>query len=132
MKKIVLVEDDTMLAEIYQIQLRQAGFSCLIAANGVVGVGMIKSELPDLVLLDLMLPELSGDQVLKTMRENDWGKDIPVLVLTNISEAEAPDGLHELGIEGYIVKANLSNDQLVQKVSEIVGTDANSKKEVNA
>lgn len=120
MKKIVLVEDDTMLAEIYQARLKQAGYNCLLAINGVAGISTIKSEQPDLVLLDLMLPELSGEDVLKAMRSNDWGKNIPVLILTNISESEAPPGLRELGIEGYIVKANISNNQLDEIVNGIL------------
>lgn len=69
-----------------------------------------------------MLPQLSGDEVLAQMRKHDWGKDIKVIVLTNISEAEAPDGLRELGIERYIVKANISNDQLDQIVTETLAS----------
>jgi DNA-binding response OmpR family regulator len=121
MNKILLIEDDEMLAEIYQTRLQQAGFDCKIANNGLSGVALAQTYTPDLVLLDLMLPEISGDEVLKTMRQSDWGKDIKVLVLTNISEAEAPDGIRELGIEGYIVKANLANDQLVEAVKKALG-----------
>jgi CheY-like chemotaxis protein len=124
MPKILLVEDDELLAEIYQTRLQLAGYECVIANNGLNGVAMVKKHLPDLVLLDLMLPELSGDEVLKIMRESDWGKDIKVLVLTNISEAEAPNGLFDLGIEGYVVKANLANNQLAEAVEKVLGPPA--------
>ena len=126
MTKIALVEDDKMLAEIYQTRLQLAGYDCLVANDGASGLSLIKQELPDLVLLDLMLPMLSGDDILREMRRNDWGKNIKVLVLTNISESEAPDDLRGLGIEGYIVKANLVHNQLAETVGNILGTDATS------
>lgn len=121
MAKIVLVEDDVMLAEIYQTRLQLAGFTCLVANDGLSGLLLIEKEKPDLVLLDLMLPQLSGDDVLRRMRATDWGKDIKVIFLTNISESEAPDGLDKLGFERYIVKANLSNNQLAEIVTETLG-----------
>ncbi len=118
MAKIVIVEDDQMLAEIYQTRMQLAGYLCHVAYDGLSGLALIRQVQPDLVLLDLMLPQLSGDAVLAQMRKNTWGKNIKVIVLTNISEAEAPDGLRELGIESYIVKANISNDQLDKVVAD--------------
>lgn len=118
MGKVVLVEDDKMLAEIYQTRLQLAGFDCLVANDGASGLALIKQEMPELVLLDLMLPFMSGDEILREMRHSDWGKDIKAIFLTNISESEAPEGIKELGFEQYIVKANLVNNQL----AEIVGT----------
>lgn len=125
MTKIVLVEDDVMLAEIYQTRLKLAGYDCLVANDGVSGLALIKKELPGLVLLDLMLPQMSGDDILRQMRKTDWGKRIKAIFLTNISESEAPEGLKQLGFERYIVKANLMNDQLV----EIVGQELASQPE---
>lgn len=118
MTKIVLVEDDVMLAEIYQTRLQLAGYTCLVANDGLSGLLMIQKELPDLALLDLMLPQLSGDDILRRMRANNWGKDIKAIFLTNISESEAPEGIKELGFERYIVKANLANNQLVEIIQD--------------
>lgn len=98
MPKIVLVEDDVMLAEIYQTRLQMAGYECFVTNDGYSGLLLIKDKLPDLVLLDLMLPQMSGDEILREMRKNNWGKKLKVLVLTNISEAEAPEGLRDLGL----------------------------------
>ena len=67
-----------------------------------------------------MVPKMAGDQILENMRKSTWGKDIPVLIISNLNEADAPAGLRELGIEGYAVKANLSNDQLDQLVDNIL------------
>ena len=68
--KVVIVEDDKMLAEIYQTLLNANGFTALVANDGRAGADLIKAEQPDLVLLDLMLPELSGDMVLYEIRTN--------------------------------------------------------------
>ncbi|MES2971061.1 MAG: response regulator [Patescibacteria group bacterium] len=127
MTKIVLVEDDVMLAEIYQTRLELAGYVCKVANDGLDGLLLIKQELPDLVLLDLMLPQISGDDILREMRKNDWGKHIKAVFLTNISESEAPEGLKSLNFERYIVKANLSNNQLSEIVAEILDKPVKAK-----
>jgi hypothetical protein len=67
-----------------------------------------------------MVPKIAGDQILEIMRENAWGAKIPVYIISNLNEADAPAGLRNLGIEGYAVKANLSNDQLDQLVDSIL------------
>ncbi len=76
--------------------------------------------MPDLVLLDLMIPDIAGEQVLTTMRKSDWGKNIKVLVISNLNEVDAPRGLRELGIVGYVVKINLQNDQIDQLVDSVL------------
>ena len=123
MVRIVLVEDDTMLAEIYQTRLQMGGYECIVANDGVSGLMLIRQHLPDLALLDLMLPQMSGDEILREMRKSDWGKSIKAIFLTNISESEAPDGLKELGFERYIVKVNLSNNQLAEIVAETLASN---------
>lgn len=119
-QKIVIVEDNASLADIYKTRLEILGYQCLTAYNGKTALGLIEKERPDLVLLDLMVPKIAGDQILETMRASDWGKDIKVLIISNLNEADAPAGLREQGIEGYAVKANLSNDQLDQLVDSIL------------
>lgn len=118
MSKIVLVEDDEMLAEIYQTRLQLAGHNCLVAHDGRSGLELIQKELPDLALLDLMLPEMSGDQILKKMRQTPTCKGIKAIFLTNISESEAPEGIEKLGFDRYIVKANLANNELAEIVDQ--------------
>lgn len=119
-KKIVIVEDNDSLADIYKTRLELLGYTCFIAYNGITALYFIQKEIPDLVLLDLMIPDISGDQVLSTMRKSEWGKHIKVLVISNLNEADAPRGLRELGIEGYAVKMNLQNDQIDQLVNNIL------------
>lgn len=119
-QRIVIVEDNASLAEIYKTRLELLGYECFIAADGTSAVDIIKDKKPNLVLLDIILPDISGGDVLSVMRANDWGKNIPVYVISNLNETEAPQNLRGLGIEGYAVKANLSNDQLDQLVDAIL------------
>ena len=124
--KIVIVEDDANLAEIYKTRLEIIGYICFIASNGLEALVIIERERPSLVLLDIMLPKLAGDQILKVMRTTDWGKRIKVLIISNLNEADAPAGIRTEGIEDYIVKANMSNDQ----IDHIVDTILKPKPEV--
>lgn len=119
-QKIVIVEDNYSLADIYKTRLELLGYSCFTAYDGIAALNTIQKELPDLVLLDLMVPKIAGDQILETMRKNDWGRNIPVFIISNLNEADAPAGLRDMGIEGYAVKANLSNDQLDRLVDSIL------------
>jgi len=119
-QKIVIVEDNVALADIYKTRLSLLGYSCFAAYDGREALETIKRVMPDLVLLDLMVPKIAGDQILETMRTSDWGRDIKVQIISNLNEADAPAGLREWGIEGYAVKANLSNDQLDQLVDSIL------------
>ena len=125
-QKIVIVEDDVNLAEIYKTRLELIGYTCFIAYNGITGLYFIQKEIPDLVLLDLMVPDISGGEILQRMRAGSWGKDIPVYVISNLNESEAPKDLRTLGIVGYSVKANLSNDQIDQIVNNILRPNGTS------
>jgi len=119
-QKIVIVEDNAALAEIYKTRLELLGYTCFIGYNGITGLYFIQKEIPDLVLLDLMIPDIAGDQVLRTLRQSDWGKNIKVLVVSNLNESEAAPDLRQLGIEGYLVKANMTDDTIDQVVNKIL------------
>lgn len=118
--KVVIVEDNVALAEIYKTRLELLGYHCFVAYDGRTALAVIEKELPNLVLLDLMVPEIAGDQILKTMRASEWGKHIKVLIISNLNEADAPVGLREQGIEGYAVKANLADDAIDKLVDDIL------------
>ncbi|HSX32606.1 MAG TPA: response regulator [Candidatus Saccharimonadales bacterium] len=120
-KKIVIVEDSPSLSDIYKTRLEILGYQCFVAADGIAALYFIQKEMPHLVLLDLMVPDIAGDQILVRMRNSTWGKDIPVLIISNLNESDAPAGLRELGIVDYIVKANLADDQIDQAVTKILG-----------
>lgn len=119
-RKIVIVEDNVDLADIYRTRMQIAGYQCVVANDGIAGLYLIQTEKPDLVLLDLMVPAIAGDEVLKRMRASEWGKHIKVVIISNLNESDAPAGLRELGIVDYLVKANLVDDQLEQIVGRIL------------
>lgn len=119
-KKIVIVEDDPALGDIYKTRLELLGYNCYVAYNGIIALYFIQKSLPDLVLLDLMIPDIAGSEVLAVMRRSSWGKKIPVYVISNLNEANAAPGLREMGIAGYSVKANLANDEIDQIVNNIL------------
>lgn len=119
-QKIVIVEDEVALADIYKTRLELLGYQCFVAHEGLEALSLIEKERPSLVLLDIMIPKLAGDRVLQIMRSTDWGKDIKVLIISNLNEADAPSDVRSQGIEGYAVKANLTNDQMDQLVDSIL------------
>jgi DNA-binding response OmpR family regulator len=119
-QKIVIVEDNPDLAQIYKTRLELLNYTCFAANDGIAALYLIQKEMPDLVLLDLMVPNIAGDEILKRMRTSDWGKHIPVFIISNLNEADAPKGLRDLEITGYVVKANLSNDGLDKIVNSIL------------
>lgn len=126
-QKIVIVEDNTSLSDIYKTRLEMNGYNCFAAFDGEEALAIIEREQPALVLLDLMVPKIAGDQILATMRANEWGKDVRVYIISNLNEVDAPAGLRDYGIEGYAVKANLHDDdidKLVDKILTPAGQDS--------
>lgn len=118
--KLVIVEDNVSLAEIYKVRMELLGYKCFTAYDGEQALELIEKERPNLVLLDLMVPKVAGDQILERMRASDWGKDIKVLIISNLNEADAPAGLRDMGIEGYAVKANLHDNDIDNLVNQIL------------
>lgn len=118
MTKIAIIEDDTVINQMYRMKFEADGFEVQLADNGKRGVALVESFQPDLILMDLSMPEMSGDEALAEIRSHDWGKKIPVIILTNLGEEEAPKGLRTLGIHSYIVKADLTPSQVVSRAKE--------------
>ena len=87
-----------------------------MADDGERGVALVESFRPDIILLDIQMPRMNGVEALTEIRKYEWGKNLPVLILTNLGEEEAPNELKELGVIQYIVKADLTPKQVVEKV----------------
>lgn len=118
MTKIAIIEDDPVINQMYRMKFEAEGFIVQLANNGARGVSMVKDFKPDMILLDLEMPEMNGETALKQIRSHEWGKHIPVMILTNLGAEEAPKSLRALGILNYIVKANLTPSEVVAKVKE--------------
>ena len=113
--KIAIIEDDAVISQMYRMKFEADGFEVEVAANGKDGVELVKTFSPDLALLDLQMPEMNGAEALAVIRGEDWGKTVPVIILTNLGEEEAPKSLRTLGIHSYIVKADLTPRQVVER-----------------
>jgi DNA-binding response OmpR family regulator len=118
MTKIAIIEDDPVINQMYRMKFEADGFEVQIADNGKRGVALVESFQPDLILLDLQMPSMNGAEALAAIRAHDWGKTIPVIILTNLGEEEAPKSLKTLGIHSYIVKAELTPRQVVSRAKE--------------
>jgi DNA-binding response OmpR family regulator len=118
-KKIAIIEDDGAIARMYELKLKNSGYQVKVAANGVEGLQLVESFRPDVMLLDLMMPEMNGDEMLAEVRKTDWGKAIRVIALTNISETEAPESLKTLNIDRYAVKAHHTPSEVLEIVDSV-------------
>lgn len=118
MTKIAIIEDDPVISQMYRMKFEADGFEVQLANNGERGVAMVEQFGPDLILMDLQMPEMNGAEALAKIRKHDWGKTTPVIILTNLGEEEAPKDIRSLGIHSYIVKAELTPRQVVQRVKE--------------
>src|SRR6266496_3119174 len=118
MTKIAIIEDDAVISQMYRMKFEAEGFEVQVAGDGKVGVALAEKMRPDIILLDLRMPEMDGAEALALIRKHEWGKHIPVLVLTNVGEEEAPAELKNLGVLSYIVKADLTPRQVTEKVKE--------------
>lgn len=119
--KIAIVEDDQTISQMYRFKFEAEGYKVETAENGRLGIELIKSMKPDIVLLDLMMPEMTGDQVLEEMRKSDWGKDVKVIILTNMGEQEIPDNVKSLGVTAVVLKANMTPRQVFELVKKHIG-----------
>lgn len=122
MAKILLVDDDELMVKMYQGKFVDDGYDVEVATNGEQGLIKTLEFKPDLVLLDIMMPEIDGLQVLKKLKENEETKKIPVILLTNVggSDEDVERGLG-LGAVAYMVKAHYDAKDVVKKVKEVLG-----------
>jgi DNA-binding response OmpR family regulator len=121
MTKIAIIEDDSAISQMYRIKFEAEGYTVETAENGVLGLELAESLKPDIILLDLMMPEMDGHQMLKKLRQTDWGKSIKVVILTNVGEQEAPEGIRDLGVSAFILKADMTPRQVAEIVKTQLG-----------
>lgn len=119
-KKILVTEDDAALREALVDYLTKEEFEVIAAVNGEEGVEMTKKELPDLLLLDIILPKKDGFEVLKEIKADEKTKNIPVILLTNLESLSDIERALQLGATTYLVKADHSLEEVVAKVKEFL------------
>ncbi len=121
MKKILFVEDESALQKTLGDTLRKEGYEVVSALNGETGLNLAKTQSPDLILLDLILPKMDGFDVLKALVGGEETKDIPVIILTNLERMQDIEMALELGAKTYLVKANYTLKEVVEKVKKVLG-----------
>ncbi|HEY1645295.1 MAG TPA: response regulator [Candidatus Saccharimonadales bacterium] len=120
MIKIAIIEDDQAISQMYRFKFEADGYQVETAENGKIGLDLAQSMKPDIILLDLMMPEMTGDQMLAKLRATSWGKNIKVIILTNMGEQEIPDDVKKLGVSGVILKADMTPRQVADKVKKLL------------
>ncbi|HUC89544.1 MAG TPA: response regulator [Patescibacteria group bacterium] len=118
--KAAIIEDDSDLQYLYRSKLKREGFDVRSASNGQEGLQLVEEWQPDIILLDVIMPIMSGTEVLARIRAEDWGSNVRVIILTNISKDEAPASLRFLHVDRYIVKAHHTPSQVVNIVQEVL------------
>jgi DNA-binding response OmpR family regulator len=122
-KTIMLVEDDSFVLDIYKTKLTQEGFNVVMASNGVEAIKKLEelTELPDLILLDIVMPYLDGLEVLKKIKEDEKVKNVPVILLTNLSQKEEIDEGLKLGAVDYLIKSHFTPSEVLEKIKKTLG-----------
>lgn len=118
--KILLVEDDNFLLNMYADKFRVEGFEVFIADNGAGGLKLAKEKAPDIILLDVLLPRMSGFEVLQELNKEPGTKNIPVILLTNLSQKEEIKKGMELGAKDFLIKAHFMPHEVVAKVKQVL------------
>ena len=120
MPKVAIIEDDQAISQMYRFKFEAEGYTVETAENGKLGLALAEQMKPDIILLDIMMPEMTGDQMLEALRATEWGKNIKVIILTNMGEQEIPPKIKELGVSGVILKADMTPKQVAEIVKKQV------------
>jgi DNA-binding response OmpR family regulator len=123
--KLLIIEDNTMLAQMYKEEIEYAGFELLIAPNGIEGLRLSQTADPHLILLDLMLPDMDGLTVLKKIKDNPITQNIPVIIMTNFYSAENVKDAMAKGAADYILKADVTPGQVVKRINTVLQKKTN-------
>jgi len=120
---ILVVEDDPILTKMYKEKFSSEGFKVISAADGETGLDMALAQNVDIILLDVMLPRMSGIDLLKKLRDHEKGKNTLVIILTNLADAQEKETAINLGVKDYLVKAMQNPGKVVNTVKSRLGGD---------
>lgn len=122
MKKVLIVEDDQFLANAYKLKLTKSGYEVSVATDGEEALDQMAQSVPDIVLLDLIMPNMDGFAALDAMKKDEKLKDIPVVVASNLGQKEDIERAKSLGAMDFIIKSNVSIEDIVNKVKSVIGS----------
>ena len=119
-KTILIVEDEDALQSAFKKGFESYGFKVMTADNGREGIELIESVRPDFVILDLIMPEMNGIEVLEKMSEKNLTDEVPVIVVSNKSDCASLYKCKKLGAKDYMIKVNVTLDQVLEKIKEYI------------
>jgi DNA-binding response OmpR family regulator len=120
MKSILLIEDDPFLIDVYSTKLKEAGFSVEVATDGDEGFKKIKEEVPDLLLLDIVLPSIDGWEFLRRVKKDDKLKKLKIIILSNLNQKEDVEKGLKFGAIKYLIKAHYTPSEVVREIKKIL------------
>ena len=121
MKKILIIEDEAPLQQALGEALKQSGYKVIKATDGEIGVRLAKNQLPDLILLDLIMPNKDGFEVLRDLKKDSKTTNLPVIVLTNLEKMKDIDRAILAGATTYLIKTHYQLSEVIQKIKGIIG-----------
>ncbi len=119
-KKIMLVEDDIFIRDIYETKLRQEHFEVLMLDNGRDALDKIEEFLPDIILLDIVMPHMDGMDFLREFFKDEKRKDIPIIILSNLSDKERVTKALSMGAKDFLIKSHFTPSEVVGKVNMLL------------
>ena len=119
-KTILLVEDDTFVSDIYQTKISSEGFEVIPAENGLEAIKKLEERIPDLILLDIIMPYMDGIETLRKIKSEEKWKSIPVILLTNLSEKEKIEEALGIGANDYLIKSHFTPSEVIAKVNSVL------------
>ncbi|MFA6525273.1 MAG: response regulator [Patescibacteria group bacterium] len=119
-KTILVVEDEEPIRKVIAAALKEEKYDVIEAKDGQDGLELALIEHPDLILLDLIMPKLAGQQVCEKLRKDSWGKDVKIIVLTNLDSKVEKDALIKLKVDDYLVKSNYKLEEIIEKVKKLL------------
>jgi len=131
MSKLILIEDDPMISEIYQKKFVDAGFEVFAAESGEQALNIAKKETVDVVVTDLIMPKMDGFEVIKNLRSGDFDPNIKIIVSSNLSQKEDRDKALHLGANGFLAKSDFSPSELVAEVKRLLGQYSEQQKNLD-
>ena len=120
MPKILLVEDDPLIYRMYQKLFELEGFETEVAENGEIGLDKLETFMPDIILLDIMMPTMNGLEMMSILKENPDTKDIPIAVLTNVADLGVANEVFKQGANLTIVKSETEPDQVIAWINSVL------------
>lgn len=121
MRKILIVEDEKIILDLLKKKLSQEGYEVSTAENGKDGLEMMRKSKPDLILLDIVMPKMSGFEVMEEMQKDNWLKGIPVIIISNSGQPVEIDKAQALGAKDWLIKAEFDPQEVIEKIEKQLG-----------